>query len=183
MTTTDPLELDAIVVGPDDRLIIRIPSLELGDIDEDTRDEWSEQLDARLGEDRWLIVAGDVDVEVQPVAPARTEPHPIYGVLDDMFPDTGWPLDLVDTLVELAAHVIRLGLVAERDMLLVHAGPYTIPSGAGNLRTPYAARIYHGHPSAFVDHQAAVFAVAELNATLDRLGDDVREAIAAKVAR
>lgn len=113
----------------------------------------------------------------------NTEPHPIYGVLDDMFPDTGWPLDLVDTLVDIAAHVLRLGLVAERDTLFLHAGPYTIASGAGNLRTPYAARVYHSHPAAFVDHQAAVLAVAELDATLARLGDDVREVIAAKVDR
>ena len=68
MTTTDhPNELDiveAIVVGPDDRLILRVAQ-SLADTSPDELERWAEQLDDRFGECRWLVIAADgPDVEL-----------------------------------------------------------------------------------------------------------------------
>jgi len=102
------------------------------------------------------------------------------------------PLELADTLVdagemfaalvEVARYVAHLGITfLDPDSIAIHTGPHhraelyaaEAPSEdrLRNIRDryPYAARVFHGHADAHVDHVAARLAIARLEELLERL--------------
>jgi len=115
----------------------------------------------------------ELELERTPRTAGVASPSAVGEELDRLFPE-GWRIDIIDRLLDVAAVAARLGLVAERGVLIVHAGPYVIDG----RRTPYAARVYHGRSDAYVDSGAAELAVAELEAAVSNLGDDLLEHLA-----
>lgn len=82
------------------------------------------------------------------------------------------PVAVFDALVDVVQLVARLGIVLHGDdTLIIHTGPHqlgTLPN-MGGRGLPYAARVFHGHPDATLDHAAAKAAVDELKAALERV--------------
>jgi hypothetical protein len=50
------------------------------------------------------------------------------------------------------------------DTIYINCGPFRLADGT---QTPYAARIFHGHPNAWVDHEAAAIAIGAFERAVD----------------